>query len=439
MPIADPRELALEVLLDVERGAWSDESLAIALDASSLQGADRGLATLLVYGTLAWQRTLDYTIDAFSSRPQERMHPAVRIATRLGLYQLCVLDRIPAYAALSTSVDLVRARSKGSASFVNALLRRAQRQGLVAPPPSPIQTRLGIETSHPDWLVSMWRSELGDTETEALLDADNCAAPTTYRALGTQPMDAVIAALAARGIDAAKGRFGARALVIGGAAQPASAEMVLQGEASQLVVEMLAPRAGGSVLDACAAPGGKTAYLAALAGAGASVVATDPAPRARERIQASLDAAGIADGVEIRLEDVRNFPAAAGGRQFDAILVDAPCSGLGTLRQHPEIRWRRSPDDIEELAGRQRSILESAASLLGRDGRLVYSTCTISRRENDDVVDGFLAAHPDFRRDPADALPSHVAAVCDAAGNLRTYPHSHGIDGFFAARLRRLA
>ncbi len=438
MPVSDPRTLALEVLLDVGRGAWGDESLAKALDASALQGADRGLATLLVYGTLAWQRTLDHTVEAFASRPVERLDPCVLIALRLGLFQLGILDRVPAYAAISTSVDLVRSRTKSAAGFVNALLRRAQREGLVPPPSSPTDTRLGIATSHPDWLVSMWRGELGEAETEALLEADNQAAPTAYRALGSTSVEDVVAALSARGVTAEKGRFGARALVVAGAVQTAAGLTVLQGEASQLVVEMLDLQPGWRVLDACAAPGGKTAYIAELVGDAACVVAVDPAPRARERIEASLGAAGIAAGVNIRNQDLRAFAAATTGDPlFDAILVDAPCSGLGTLRQHPEIRWRREVSDIEQLAERQRSILDDAASLLRLGGRLVYSTCTISQRENEEVVGDFLASHPDFRCDRVDALPPHIAALCDEEGALRTFPHRHGLDGFFAVRLVR--
>lgn len=440
MAESDPRALALEVLLEVERGAWGDETLAKALDASALQGADRGLATLLVYGALAWQRTLDHTVEAFASRPVERLDPCVRIVLRLGLFQLGILDRVPAYAAVSTSVDLVRRRTKSAAGFVNALLRRAQREGLVAPPSSPIDARLGIATSHPDWLVAMWRSELGEADTQALLEADNEAAPTAYRALGCEDMEGILAALAARGIEAARAGFGARALVVAGAAKAAPGLTVLQGEASQLVVEMLDPQRGARVLDACAAPGGKTAYIAALVGEAGRVVAVDPAPRARERIEASLVAAGVTGGADIRNQDVRVFAAEnAGEAAFDAALVDAPCSGLGTLRQHPEIRWRRSPDDIEQLAERQRTILASTASLLRPGGRLVYSTCTISRRENEDVVANFLAEHPQFRCDPACALPAHVAVLCDEDGALRTFPHRHGLDGFFAVRLLRSA
>lgn len=458
MAESDPRSLALDVLLDVERGAWGDESLAKALDASALQGADRALATLLVYGTLAWQCTLDHTVETFASRPVERLDPCVRIALRLGLFQLGILDRVPAYAAVSTSVDLVRRRTKSAAGFVNALLRRAQREGLVAPPQAPADTRLAVATSHPDWLVAMWRNELGEAETEALLEADNEAAPTVHRALGCQNVEDVVAALAARGIVAARGRFGARALAVAGAAQAAAGLTTLQGEASQLVVEMLDPQPGWRVLDACAAPGGKTAYIAALVGTAGAVVAIDPAPRARERIEAALGAAGIeisqrtavigtphrtagtGPRVEIRNQDVRVFAAEAAGQpRFDAVLVDAPCSGLGTLRQHPEIRWRRSPADIEQLAERQRSILAGAASLLSPGGRLVYSTCTISQRENEEVVGGFLATHAEFRRDSLAALPPHIAALCDEEGALRTYPHRHGLDGFFAVRLLRRA
>ncbi len=435
MTESDPRRVAAGVLLAVADGAWSDESLAFALGRASLSDPDRALATLLVYGTLARQRTLDLSIEAYASRAVDRIDAIVLVALRLGIFQMGFLDRVPDHAAIMTSVDLVARRAASAKGFVNALLRRVQRHGLVAPPDGPEVTRLGVLHSHPDWLVRMWLDELpgGAAEVERLLEADNEAAPTCYRAIGSRQN--ALAALRGRGLDPQPGRYSASAIYISGPVRRMDGVAVVQGEASQLVVELLEPQAGERVLDACAAPGGKTALIAARVGPGGAVVATDPGRDAESRIRTNLRAGGIGEGVTVIPRGVETLDAKT--PPFDAVLVDAPCSGLGTLRQHPEIRWRRTPRDLDDLSLRQRDILAAAARHVRPGGRLVYSTCTIARMENDDVVDAFLASHPDFSRESGDALPDTIADRCDAAGTLRTFPHRHGLDGFFAVRMRR--
>jgi len=429
----DPRRLAADVLVAVDGGQWSDEALARAYDTLRMNEADRALATILVYGTIARQRTLDHTIQAWADRPIEKIDQVVLIALRLGLFQMAFLDRIPDHAAVMTSVDLVVRRAASAHGFVNALLRRAQREGLAPAPDAPEETRLGVMHSHPDWLVRMWLDELGETDAEALMEANNDAAPTCYRALGNR--DAAVQAIRSAGFSVRAGTHASTSIVVGGAVRQFEGLTVVQGEASQLVVELLDPRPGEKILDACAAPGGKTAAIAAKVGLRGSVVACDPAPRADERVRISLENAGIQQKVRFLDCGIEELGAIAG--TFDAVLADAPCSGLGTLRQHPEIRWRRSPADLRDLAGRQRSILEAASQRVRQGGRLVYSTCTIARTENEDVVRDFLEAHPEFEQEGAATLPPVVAALADAGGTMRTFPHRHGIDGFFAVRLKR--
>jgi 16S rRNA (cytosine967-C5)-methyltransferase len=452
--VTDPRRLAARVLAEVETGRWSDEALGEALERSPLATADRALATRLVYGTLAWQRTLDHSIASYSARPIAKLDAEVVVALRLGLFQMGFLDRVPDHAAVATSVDLVAERASSAKGFVNALLRRAQREGLAPPPHSPETSYLGIALSHPDWLVRMWCEELGREETDALLEADNQAAPTCYRALGDRAR--LVDALREDGFDAVEAEYAKSAFYVAGPVLGIDGAVV-QGEASQLVVEMLDPQPGETVLDACAAPGGKTAAIAGrvvsgellagdvrdlradapVAGARGNVVACDPSPRAAERLRAAISSAGLRDAVTFHGCRAEKLPPDADA--FDRVLVDAPCSGLGTLRQHPEIRWRRTPDDLEDLAGRQRSILDAVAPRVKPGGTLVYSTCTIARTENDDVVTAFLSAHPGFERVPRDALPASLRPLCDDDGTLRTFPHRHDIDGFFAVRLRRKA
>ncbi|HEY2776116.1 MAG TPA: 16S rRNA (cytosine(967)-C(5))-methyltransferase RsmB [Candidatus Binatia bacterium] len=428
MTESDPRRLAAAVLLAVEDGAWSDEALSLALDGSRLRDVDRPLATRLVYGVLARQRTLDHTILAYAARPVRRIEPVVLVALRLGLFQMAFLDRVPDHAAVATSVDLVTRRAPGARGFVNALLRRVQREGLAPAPRG--NAGIGVSLSHPDWLAAMWRKELGDEPAALLMAADNDAAPTCYRVLGNR--DVTVDTLRAAGIDATAGRFASSAMLVAGPVRHFDGVAVPQGEASQLVVQLLEPRPGEAVLDACAAPGGKTAAIAAAVGAGGRVVACDPSPQAGARVRALLDACAAKCRVDFHARAVEQLEAEVG--RFDAVLVDAPCSGLGTLRQHPEIRWRRSRDDLDDLARRQGSILNAASRFVKPAGRLVYSTCTIARAENDDVVAAFLESHSEFSRDAADAVP---AALVDDSGALRTFPHRDGLDGFFAVRLVR--
>jgi 16S rRNA (cytosine967-C5)-methyltransferase len=325
---------------------------------------------------------------------------------------------------------MVRAFAPHAAAFANALLRRASRDGLAALP-SDEPERTAVELSHPPWLVEMWRSELGADDARALMEANNRASATVVRAL--VPRDEAIAALRARGLDAVRARFAPDAIV---ATAPAGVPgiAIAQGEASQLVALLVGAHGGDGVLDACAAPGGKSAYLSALVGTKGRVLAVDKGARAQARIESTCRAAGCrnVESVESAIEDARDLG------ELDAVLADAPCSGLGTLREHPEIRWRRTPADVAQLAARQATILRAAAEHVRPGGVLVYSTCTIARTENDDVVDAFLAERADFREDAAGAHPAAVALL-DERGRLRTWPHRHDMAGFFAARMRRVA
>lgn len=429
------RELAYQVLLATESSdAFADALLGRALEQSRLAGSDRALATILVYGTLARKLTLDHTLAALSSRPLERVEPPALVLLRMGLFQIAFLDRVPAYAAVDTSVRLARHHVRSAAGFVNALLRRAAREGLRPCDDADAIMRLSVLHSHPRWLVDLWVEELGHDAAVALLAADNETAPTVLRALADR--EHALTVLRSAGVRAEPATRAPQAIAVGpvsAALEAAAGLAVPQGEASQLAVLFAGVTAGERVLDACAAPGGKTAYLASLVGPRGTVTAVDPAAGAGRRIAASLERARVA-GVEII-----ERPLADLGRHepFDLVFVDAPCSGLGTLRQHPEIRWRREPDDITELAARQREILQCAADRVRPGGRLVYATCTVTRAENDGVVEAVLTARRDLRLEADARLHPALADVVGSDGRLRTFPHRHDTDGFFAARLVR--
>lgn len=441
------RTLALEVLLRVHGGgAFADVTLASALATSELATRDRAFASRLVYGTLAWQRRLDWQLAHLANRDPATLEPPVLAILRLGLHQITLLDRVPDHAAVATSVDLAKRHAPAASGLVNAVLRRAARErdrlATVLPDPAadPVE-HLAVAASHPTWLVERWVRRFGLDETRALLAADNDAAPTVLRARPGE-RDALLERLAAAGIACEAGRFAPDALRVQGTdphalAGWATGELSVQEEASQLVVRLLDPLPGMRVLDACAAPGGKSAYSGELMAGSGLVVAVDQRRRGARAIARNAARLGLANVAALAL-DARGADAALAAARFDRILVDAPCSGLGTLRAHPEIRWRRTPQDLDRLAVQQASILESVTPLVAPGGVIVYSTCTLTDEENEGVVGPWLAAHPELEREDArDHLPASARDVVDASGSLCTLPHRDGLDGFFAVRVRR--
>lgn len=446
------RTVALDTLRRVEeRGARADVSLGRLLDRATLAAADQALATRLVYGTLAWQGRLDWHLAQLCTTPPERLDSWLRVILRLGLYQLLFLDRVPDYAVVNTSVELARGFRRGAATgLVNATLRRAalERSEFAMPggAGAPIDA-LAVRWSHPGWLVARWCEELGAVETESLLQADQEPCPTvlrvntlrTDRRACTDVLDR--AGLATKttpyspvGIELGVPLATARAAVPDGWTTP-------QGEASQLVSFVVAPRPGERVLDACAAPGGKTTHLAELMQNTGELLALDTSRGGVVALQERAASLGTSI-VSARHADVRELARDAAGsdsqRTFHRVLVDAPCSGLGTLRSHPELRWRMSEQRIASLANLQMEILRAAATLCAPAGTLVYATCTISREENDAVLERFVANQPDFAiENPSGDLPPAARALVDERGILRSFPHRHGLDGFFVARLRR--
>jgi 16S rRNA (cytosine967-C5)-methyltransferase len=442
-PALAARALAMRVLLEVGRGpAHADVALAAALAAADLSPRDRAFATRLVYGTLAWQGRLDWQLARLTTRETAGLDPAVRVALRLGLHQLTLLDRIPDHAAVATSVELVKHEVPAASGFVNAVLRRAVRERDALPLPDPASDpteHLAVALSHPTWLVARWRAELGPAVAD-LLAADNEAAPTVLRA---RPggRDALVARLAAAGIAGAPARFAPDAVRVEAIDPHALAEftagaMSVQSEASQLVGHLLAPAPGMRVLDACAAPGGKSAHAAELMEDRGLVVALAHRRRGARAVARNATRLGLRSIAPV-VADARSAAAALGGG-FDRVLVDAPCSGFGTLRAHPEVRWRRTPEDVARLAADQRTILEAVTPLVKPGGALVYATCTILAEENEEVVRPWLDAHPELEREDASSfLPPAAGVLVNDVGALRTLPHRDGLDGFFAVRVRR--
>ncbi|HVZ74357.1 MAG TPA: 16S rRNA (cytosine(967)-C(5))-methyltransferase RsmB [Polyangia bacterium] len=443
------RELARAVLARVEEeGAFANRALSAALDrAPALPGSERGLATELVYGVLRRRARLDRALAAFATKGLDGLDPPVRTALRVGAYQLLFLDRVPAYAAVHEAVDACkRAGGEGAGRLANALLRRVSEKG-EPPLPDPAgepRAYLIEAAGLPAWLVRLLIVERGEAEALAFADALATPAPLVVRAntlRGTRealaarlaaerpeasisPSDVALDALLARDLDAP-----------GATAAFREGLFAIEDVGAQIVAELCGARAGERVLDACAGLGGKSAHLAALAGGAARVLAVDLAAAKLDEARASFTRLGVT-GVETATADLTRAWADPAAR-FDRVLLDAPCSGLGVLRRHPETLLRRGPDDLPRLAAQQRRMLDVVAPLVAPGGTLTYSVCTFERTEGEDVVATFLAAHPEFRVAPPEPGRVPWARLVDRAGFVRTWPHRDDADAFFAARLAR--
>jgi 16S rRNA (cytosine967-C5)-methyltransferase len=446
-PAANARALAWDILRRVEEGgAYADALLGHHLStASGLDPRDQALVTRLVYGTLAWQGYLDHVLAAFLHSPVAELDAPVRTLLRLATFQICVLTRIPSFAAVDTAVELAkRFRGGAAAGLVNAVLRRTARgwQQVQLPsrehdPAAYLSTRL----SHPRWLVERWLAAYGLEETEALLRANNEAAPTVLRTncRRIEPTQ-LLARLREAGQAAALTLYSSVGIRLDASGPPEALPgygeglFSLQGEASQLVASLAGARPGDRVLDACAAPGGKATHLAEMMDDRGEIMAVDVNARGVERIVRTTQRLGLSI-IRAVVADVTTW--APHQAPFDCALVDAPCSGLGTLREHPEVKWRRTPEDVASLAQLQLRLLRRVAGSVRPGGTLVYSTCTLSAEESEEVVAAFRPSRPEFTLDdPRPLLPAGARDLVGTDGALRTLPHRHGMDGFFAVRFK---
>jgi 16S rRNA (cytosine967-C5)-methyltransferase len=447
LAISPARRAAFEILRRVEQdGAYSSALLA-RLD-ETMRVDDRALCHELVLGVLRRQLWLDRVIEHFANRGVDGLDLPVKLALRLGIYQLRFLGRIPASAAVNESVNLVRvAGVKSAAGFVNAVLRRATREPDYDPAAGradPVE-RIAVQTSHPRWLISRWADSLGFKEAEGLARANNEPAPValrlTAKALATSDAQHVTEQLKSSGARLTTSRIAPGAWRVAGGGRSlrelASEGLIyLQDEASQLVAYLLGAQPNDRVLDVCAAPGSKTTHIAVLTPR-ATIVAGDLYPHRLSTLNELAAQQGVRGIQTVAYDATQALPFA--NASFERVLVDAPCSGTGTLRHNPEIRWRIKSSDIEELAGKQSRIIANAAAVVNAGGRLVYSTCALEADENEGVVEAFMKQHPDFRLMPVD-FPLDAGWEGHAkVGTIRTWPHRHDTDGFFVAVFERLA
>jgi 16S rRNA (cytosine967-C5)-methyltransferase len=427
-----------------------DLPAALAVSRRSLEDErDRALTAEIVTGTLRWLRSLDFLIERFANRSLHQLDVEIVIVLRLSIYQLLHLDRVPAAAVVDDAVNLARAARKPSAAgFVNAVLRSLLRHRNKLPLPArpdadsaeEQRAYLGVTHSHPDWLVERWLARHGFDAAEAWVRFNNDAPALTLRVNTLRAsVDEAMRALAADAVETERARYAPEGLIVtaGNPLRRASdGIVVVQDEASQLVPFMVNPRRGERVLDLCASPGGKTTAMAALMHDTGTIVACDVRARRMELLDRAVKASG-ARCIQIRaVETAGPLPF---GPEFDRVLVDAPCSGLGTIRRDPDIRWRRTDADLREFAARQVELLARAAATVRPGGRLVYATCSSEPEENEGVVEAFLAENRDFR--PIDlreeTLPRGTSGLVDARGAFRTLPFRDRLEAFFAAALRR--
>jgi 16S rRNA (cytosine967-C5)-methyltransferase len=453
MAVSKARQIAFEILRRVEEeDAYASELLHATLDAH-VSPPDAALATELTLGVLRWRRLLDFLLDRHLQKPVARLDSPVAIVLRMGAYQLRFSQRIPARAAVNESVELVkRARKSSAAALVNAVLRRVSEEAAapverLLPSTGDVAERLAILQSHPTWMVKRWLARWGEAQTQAVLDANNRAARVTCALHDPAARDSIAQELEAAGLRVEPGTLLRSAVAVSGGSVAQSApfrdgRISIQDEASQLVPLLLGVRAGERVLDLCAAPGGKTAALARAAGGAGSVIAADLHAHRVRAMNEQFKRLRLGNVRTMQLDATSTLPF---GEEFDAILMDAPCSGTGTLARHPEIRWRLKFEQLAELHALQVKICSSAVRTLKPGGRLVYSTCSLEKEENEAVVAELLQAHPALRRAAAGESVRLVgpllapgvssANLFDDASQFRILPGQYGTDGFFAAVL----
>lgn len=411
MKISPARTAAFDILLKIEKdGAYSSALLPVYEE--KLDPRDRGLCHELVLGVLRRKLYLDRIIKEFASK---KLDTEVRIALQMGFYQLLFLDKVPDFSAINESVNLVQRAKKTSAKgFVNAILRKAS-NGIPKLKYADDIEELSVETSHPRWLIEKWIRDFGFEETRKLAEANNERAKTSYRATGkldkelTGDEDATeLARLAAEG------------------------KIYFQDEGSQLVASTIELSEGQTFLDVCAAPGSKTTFIAGRYNDSKNLIAAGDLYKHRlNTLRAACDLQGTEKVDIVQYDAAAAMPFA--DESFDVVLVDAPCTGTGTIRSNPEIRYLLQESDLAELSNKQLEILKNASKLVKHGGRLVYSTCSLEKEEGEEVVKKLL----DLSSDLVPTSPNVTERFFTGGGFARTYPQRDDMDGFFIAAFEK--
>lgn len=439
------RELALKILNRIQNeGAYSTLAVKKALDDKN-ERKDSGFIRELVYGVLENQRMIDEIIKESSSVRIRKIHPIILIILRTAIYQLLFMDTVPESAVVNEAVNLAKKYGhRGTIGFVNGLLR-----GISSKKPyfkgddfMSGENELGIRYSHPDFIVELWRNQYGLEFTKELLKANNSVPPFTIRTntLKTSTND-LISILHAEGYETEPGKYSKDCVIIKNPRSMTKLEaydeglFTIQDEASMMVTEVLDPQPDSLILDMCSAPGGKATHIAQWIGDKGKIIARDIYPHKLKLVEELNRRLGI-ESIKPELWDAIELDDKL-KHSVDYCLVDAPCSGLGLIRRKPDIKWTRSREELMELSILQASILKTASDYVKPGGTLVYSTCTINRQENLDVVIDFLEKNADFRFEPIELTNGVQISATQENGYLELYPNIHGTDGFFMAKLVR--
>ncbi|MDQ0270288.1 16S rRNA (cytosine(967)-C(5))-methyltransferase RsmB [Cytobacillus purgationiresistens] len=439
------RETVLELLEMIEKNqSYSNILLNHAINKNKINSKDIGLLTELTYGTLQRRMNLDYYLQPFLKNPKKIEGWVVHLL-RLTLYQMIFLDKIPDHAALNEAVEIAKKRGhKGISSMVNGVLRNVQRQGVpsLEDIKDPIE-RLSIKTSHPLWLVKRWVEQFGFEETEKMCEL-NLTAPTQTARVNTikATREHVLAMLEEEGIEAKPSPVIPEGIHflrgnIANAQAFKEGLLTIQDESSMLAAYALGPEKNETILDACAAPGGKTTHIGEKLGNSGKVIALDLHEHKVKLISDNADRLGISN-LDTRAMDSRKVQEVFDDESFDRILLDAPCSGLGVMRRKPDMKYTKKEEDLLHLQSVQTNLLKAVSPLLKKGGILVYSTCTVDKVENQEVVSAFLNEQIDFEGDRSikERMPEAIQPLVDGF-QLQILPQHIGSDGFYIACLRK--
>ncbi|WP_026689952.1 16S rRNA (cytosine(967)-C(5))-methyltransferase RsmB [Alteribacter aurantiacus] len=443
------REAALDVLLKVEKNqAYSHLLLNDTIKRNKISPKDIGLFTEIVYGTIQHKKTLDFYISPFVKKPLDKLDQWVKILLELTVYQTAYLDRIPERAAFYEAVQIAKKRGhKGISGMVNGVLRSMQREGLpdVNEIEDPIK-KLAVKTSHPEWLVERWIRQYGEKKCEEICEANLLHPKQSARVNQTKAtLDEVLSLLQEEGVTAVPSEVIPEALIVTNGVLSRTRVfkegfVAIQDESSMIVAHALGAKEGEHVLDACAAPGGKSTHIAETMNNTGVIRSLDIH---KQKVALIEEQAGRLDLTNIQAEklDARRAHEKFEKESFDRILVDAPCSGLGVIKRKPDMKWTKSEDDVKRLSEIQLAILNSVWSLLKPGGTLVYSTCTIDREENDHVVATFLENEPNAQIDPQlpNRLPKRVKPLLNEKGLVQVFPSDFDTDGFFITAVTKKA
>lgn len=443
------RFLAFKLIHVWEKGKGYPEALLQNAFAhhSSLTQQDKAFITELFYGTLRWLNQLDYIIDTFSQVKPQKIRPEVRSLLRLGIYQIYHLN-VPDAVAVYETVEIAKKLRLPTwiIKFINAILRTVSREkDKISFPQDDPMRYIALKYAHPEWLVKRWLEEFGEKHTKAICEFNNAPPPLVIRTNTLKiSRSALKKQLIEAGVEVNETTLSPEGLMV--KKLPCALHdlpgfktglFLPQAEISQVISHLVDPMPGEFVLDACAGVGGKTTHLAQLMQNQGQIFAIEPNVQRQKRLSTHLKNLDV-HIVQLKpghlQEVVSEFPS----DHFDRILIDAPCSGLGVLRQHVDLKWKRKPADITNLASIQIKLLETAAPYVKKDGVLVYVTCTLTKEENQDVIRKFLQSFPQYKLESIAQLFPQYASFCTKEGFFQTLPHKHGREGFFVARLKKL-